>query len=285
MFGYITPEKTEMKLKDFYLYKAYYCGLCIASGKAYGQFSRFTTNYDFTFLNSLVHSYKNTEPAIVNRTCILHPFKKRSTIADDITNKLTAVNVLLIYRNALDDVYDEKSFKARNVTALLKRAYKKAKKDNPEAEEIINTQYTRLTKLEKNGESVLDKLSDPFSVMMALLGINIIEEENEYFYNLCYNLGKWVYLIDALDDFDKDTDKNNFNPFRAAYPGCNTKNELLEKYKEDVSAVFYCALNAIAENYRILNIKSNICENILFLGIRNKTKAVLEGKKCEKIRI
>ena len=62
MFGYITPEKTEMKLKDFYLYKAYYCGLCIASGKAYGQFSRFTTNYDFTFLNSLVHSYKNTEP-------------------------------------------------------------------------------------------------------------------------------------------------------------------------------------------------------------------------------
>ncbi len=285
MFGYITPEKPEMKLKDFYLYKAYYCGLCIASGKSFGQFSRFTTNYDFTFLNSLVHSYKNVEPTIINRTCVLHPFKKRSTVADEITNKLTLINVLLIYHNALDDINDEKSFKAKNVIGLLKKAYKKAKKQNPLAEEIISRKYADLKKLENDKEIVLDKLCDPFSVMMAELGIQLIEEHNENFYNLCYNLGKWVYLIDALDDYDKDIEKKCFNPFYYSFEKCQNKAEFLKTNEKNLKEIFYCTLNAITDNYLMLNIKSNICENILFVGIKNKTQAALEGKKCEKTRI
>ena len=28
MFGYITICKPELKVKDYYRYKAYYCGLC-----------------------------------------------------------------------------------------------------------------------------------------------------------------------------------------------------------------------------------------------------------------
>lgn len=28
-----------------------------------------------------------------------------------------------------------------------------------------------------------------------------------------YNLGRWIYLMDAADDLEEDREKNNYNPF------------------------------------------------------------------------
>ena len=50
MFGYITVDKPEMKVKDFYRYKAYYCGLCKSLQENYGLKGRVTLSYDVTFL-------------------------------------------------------------------------------------------------------------------------------------------------------------------------------------------------------------------------------------------
>lgn len=50
MFGYITVDKPEMKVKDFYRYKAYYCGLCKSLQENYGLKGRGDTLvYDVTF--------------------------------------------------------------------------------------------------------------------------------------------------------------------------------------------------------------------------------------------
>ena len=32
MFGYIVPEKPEMKIKEYELFRAYYCGVCRSIG-------------------------------------------------------------------------------------------------------------------------------------------------------------------------------------------------------------------------------------------------------------
>ena len=37
MFGYVTPCKMEMKIKDYEKFKAYYCGLCNSIKNNYGQ--------------------------------------------------------------------------------------------------------------------------------------------------------------------------------------------------------------------------------------------------------
>jgi hypothetical protein len=50
MFGYILPEKPEMKIKDYELFRAYYCGVCKSIGKRHGLLERFTLNYDSAFL-------------------------------------------------------------------------------------------------------------------------------------------------------------------------------------------------------------------------------------------
>lgn len=50
MFGYVTANKPELKMREFGRYKAFYCGLCRRLGKTNGAVSRLTLSYDMTFL-------------------------------------------------------------------------------------------------------------------------------------------------------------------------------------------------------------------------------------------
>ena len=50
MFGYIKPDIPHLKVVDYELYKASYCGLCKAMGKKTGCLSSLTLSYDFAFL-------------------------------------------------------------------------------------------------------------------------------------------------------------------------------------------------------------------------------------------
>ena len=54
MFGYIVPEKPEMKIKEYELFRAYYCGICRSMGRRFGQLKRLTLSYDTTFLAVLL---------------------------------------------------------------------------------------------------------------------------------------------------------------------------------------------------------------------------------------
>ena len=57
MFGYIIAEKSELRIKEYDMYKAVYCSLCKTLGKKYGVISRFTLSYDFTFLGLLLGKF------------------------------------------------------------------------------------------------------------------------------------------------------------------------------------------------------------------------------------
>ena len=50
MFCYFRHYKPHMRVCEYESYKSVYCALCKQIGKEYGFLSRFTLNYDFTFL-------------------------------------------------------------------------------------------------------------------------------------------------------------------------------------------------------------------------------------------
>ena len=61
-------------------------------------------------------------------------------------------------------------------------------------------------------------VADPFGNMLSEIVTTLIgEKATDNVKNVAYNLGKWIYLIDALDDYDKDVKKGNFNVFYNAY--------------------------------------------------------------------
>ena len=73
--------------------------------------------------------------------------------------------------------------------------------------------------LEKSKElSSLYEITHPFSDIMGSILSNFpykFEDDShilrENLYSLGYFIGKWIYLIDALDDLKDDINSNNFN--------------------------------------------------------------------------
>lgn len=277
MFGYVTPDKPYLYMKDDVLFKALYCGVCKAIGKTCGQISRFTLTYDITFMSAVIHNLCGVDVKIKREHCVAHPFTKRPIAnVDEITEALGALNVVLAYFKLSDDVADEKKGGVKRF--LIKGGYARAAKKYPEFSKIVETEYKKLSELEKNGENRIDAVCDPFSNMLkdlsrAMLG----EKTTEYTDLLFYNLGKWIYLIDALDDYDKDIKKGDYNAFYVAY-GAKNYAELKEKNAQEISFILGSVLSAIDEAILKLDFKFNadLIKNIASRGTKSRTKVVLQ---------
>lgn len=283
MFGYVNTDFPNMYVKDTVLYKAAYCGLCKSIGRTCGLPGRFLLNYDLTFFSVLAHNLTDTDLNVEKQRCILHTVVKRPVaVPDALTDRIAALNVILARYKLNDNVID--TGKGRVKRSFFAGAYKKAKKAEPLMDEIVKKRYDELLRLEKEKCDSPDMAADPFGQMMAELSDEILKTyADDGTRALFYSLGKWIYLIDAFDDFDKDVKKGAFNVFKNAYRDCSDKEELKSKHGRDVVIVFGAIISEIAELSRKLNYKFNhdLTDNVLLNGIREQTKKIMENKKCK----
>lgn len=283
MFGYVKTDFPNMYVKDVTLYKAMYCGLCKSIGKVCGQRGRMVLNYDLTFLSVLLHNVMGNDVTIEKQHCIIHHVRKRPVaIPDELTERIGALNVILARYKLNDDVHDDG--KGKLTRAFLAKAYRKAKKKEPELDRVVCECYRDLTDYEKTGGDSVDISADPFGRMMTeTVKILAGEYVSEELLELAYNLGKWIYLIDAIDDFDKDKKRKSFNVFVNAHPDINTKSELIEKNKLELTNIFGNILFDVSKSAKALKYKFNhdLTDNVLFMGLRLQTKNILENNKCK----
>ncbi len=281
MFGYVKTDTPNMYVKDTVLYKAMYCGLCKGIGKVSGQRGRLVLNYDLTFLSVLLHNILGVDVKVEKQHCIIHPIRKRPVaVPDELTERIGALNVILAYYKVCDDVIDSKKGKIKR--AFLNKAFKRAKIREPELNRIVKEKYDELLRYEKVKGDSIDFASDPFGKMMQeLVAVLLGEKVTDDVLSLAYDLGKWIYLIDALDDFDKDIKKNNFNVFVNSYPELMSKKELVESKSQDLAVVFGSVLNDVNEKAKSLGYSFNhdLIDNILLRGLFLQTKTVMENKK------
>ena len=283
MFGYVKTDLANMYVKDTVLYKAMYCGLCKAIGKVSGLRGRLVLNYDLTFLSVLMHNLTDTDVKIEKQRCVIHAIIKRPVAVPDLlTERVAALNVILARYKLNDDVMDNR--KGRLKRAFFAKAYKRAKKREPLLDEIVRKRYAELVKYEKKNCDSIDMVADPFGNMMQDVTEELLGEKcTEMVKELAYNLGKWIYLIDAVDDFDKDKKKKNFNVFINVYPDIETKDKLLEIKQKEIIMVFATVLTRINELARTLDYKFNhdLIDNVLIRGLNVQTKTILENQKCK----
>ena len=283
MFGYVKTDFPNMYMKDVVLYKAMYCGLCKGIGKACGQKGRLVLNYDLTFLSLLAHNLLNKDVKIEKQTCIIHHIRKRPVaIPDELTERIGALNVILAYHKLNDDVLD--SGKGRTSRAFFKSSYKKAKSKEPIFDKIVESRYAELVAYEKTNGDSIDRSADPFGKMMQEIMVELLGDKcTETVKSLAYDLGKWIYLIDALDDFDKDKKKGNFNVFVNGNPSIKDKETLLKDKSSELFFVFGMLLESISTKAQQLEYKFNhdLIKNILTLGLKAQTKQIMENQKCK----
>lgn len=109
MFGYVTPDKPELKIKEFELFRAYYCGLCKTMGRSSGILSRFALNYDSVFLALILSSLCRENVRIEKEICFANPVKKKYVARESKSLEYAAdINIMLMYYKFKDNWADEK---------------------------------------------------------------------------------------------------------------------------------------------------------------------------------
>ena len=279
MFGYIVPDKANLYIKDFQVYNAFYCSLCKALSREGNQLTRLSANYDATFFDIFIHAILRKEVAIKSETCMIAMKKKNVVKIDDLTIRVADVAVLLLYYSLTDDILDGKKSRRIIRTSFVLRT-RKAKKREPIINTIIEESYKKLRELEKEQCTNIDKVTDTSAKMLQDITCQfktLSYEES----NFIYNIGKLIYLFDAVDDVEEDTKNKTYNPVILSYGSCVDKKEYLNEHKDEVSFLLNSAYSRIVECYDKMEVIEfeGILSNIIYLGIRNQIDTVLSGEK------
>lgn len=278
MFGYIQPDAPYLFKKDETLYKALYCGLCKSIGAGCGQRARITLTYDMAFVSALVHNIRREDVNIKKERCVLHVFRKRPIAAADETSVLIGcINTALAYYKLCDDKAD--GDKKGIFRHLYKRGLKRAAKRHAEAVNVISAQMQEQAKIEKESCAVIDMACEPTAEMMRKLSIYALGEySTQDTEMLFYDLGKWVYLADALDDYDKDIKKKRYNVLALAF-GQSCKADAVEKNRAELNFIFDSLFADMRARLAKINFRFNhdLTDNIILRGIPLKTRSLLSG--------
>lgn len=279
MFGYIVPDKPELKIKEFDTFKGYYCGLCKRLKSDYTFFSRLFLNYDCAFLSLILSSTSDEMPSCKNQACSFSPLKKKKVVYTDVSKFAAAINVLLAKNSIKDNIKDEKQYYLLPISWMLSHGYRKAKRDYPKAAKIIENSLIELAKLEKAKEKNIDKVSDVFGTMLGKLVEQGAETDKRQFERLGYHLGRWIYLIDACDDLENDFKKKCYNPFllRYDYKKGEDMKDFRKRIDEEIRFNLYFSLSEASKAFDLIDIKKHedLLINIIYSGIKKKTESVL----------
>lgn len=279
MFGYVRYDIPHLFVKDLMLYKALYCGLCKSIGASCGQAARVGLSYDITFLSALLHNLMGIDVSIEKQNCFEHAVRKRPIAkVDELTKELGALNTVLCYYKLTDDINDGGRGRGRRL--WFRKGFKRARRAYPALVSLVEDLMKEQAKIEREKVTSPDRAADPTARMMQGLSRHFLKDKaSESTDELFYNLGKWIYLIDALDDFDKDKKKGNYNPFVLSYGG-KSRAELLERNGEEIGFLFDTLFYSLREGLAGCSFSFNrdLTDNVILLGIPAETQRVLRGE-------
>ncbi len=258
-------------------YKGIYCSLCRVLGKRYGIVSRMFLSYDSSFLALALMSLSEEKICFEQKRCPFNPAKKCNFCSNSRKELDFAadISVLLLYHKIKDNIKDSTIFKAllyRIILLFILPSYKKAKKLCPEGAEIIEIYIKQQNAVEEKQSRNIDEAAEPTATMLKKIyslgetdaDAKLVREQ------VGYNIGRWVYLIDAFDDMEKDRKTGNYNPFLLG------NNDNYEKIKGDI----LMTAGEAAKAYELLDIKcfSGIIENVIYDGLYYETIKVYERR-------
>ena len=290
MFGYIRTDTPELRVRENEYYKAVYCGMCRAQGKCTGQCSRMTLSYDMVFLALLRLAISGENPTIKSGRCIAHPLKRRPYL--DFCGSLAYcayASALLVWGKTADDINDEKGLKrlkARLTKPLARKMRKKALKHYSELDEKINNGLKKLSEVEKENQPSVDAPATRFGELLAdILSFGIEGDNEKILRSIGLHVGKWIYIIDAVDDIEGDLKNSRFNPFICLYGAQNSDDDK----KRLVATSLKLELLAAEPAFDLIEFGENpniegIIKNIIYRGMPDVANRILEldGKSKRK---
>ena len=219
MFGYVTASLQELDKEAQKRYRAVYCGICRRIRIRSGNVARLGLSYDMVFLALLLMSLYEPEEDTGDQACALHPIRKRTWIDNRFVQYAADMNVALAYYNCLDDWEDDRKYRAKLLAGQLEKHLPEISAQYPRQCQAIADCIRQLSQLEKEGCANPD---EPASCFGTLMGELLTYREDLWAPNLRqmgFYLGRFVYLLDAALDYEKDEKHGKYNPYLAMGTG------------------------------------------------------------------
>lgn len=275
MFGYVTVNQKELKFKEFDIYHAYYCGLCRMLGKKYGLTGRFSLTYDCTFLILFLSGLYEPDEEQLKEKCPLHMIKGTCMTNNIFTEYAADMTILLGYYKCMDDWKDEKKSSRYLYAKLIEKGYQQILLKYPEKCKTIGILFDKISACESAKEENLDKVSGLFGEVLAEIFTYKYDEWEEEIRRMAFFLGKFVYLMDAYEDLEKDKKNGNYNPFAFV-----EKNEGFEEKCRSILSMMMAECSREFEKLPIIR-NVEILRNIIYSGVWCRYERLQVKKKEE----
>ena len=259
MFGYVVCSTNELTEEDILHYKEYYCGVCRALKSRFGELERCSLNYDMTFLALVLTALYEPQQTMKEIRCVVHPIKPRNVIENKYIDYAADMTILLAYFKCLDDWNDEHKVGAYCYKNILQKKYDELRLSYPRQCKGVADAIEKISQIEKDENSIPDEAINASGEMLQELFVYDEKDFwNESLRKFGYELGRFIYLMDAAIDYKKDSKTKNYNPLIK-----------MGKRPKEVEDILAMIIGGATEEFEKLPIvqEERIIRNILYSGI------------------
>ena len=279
MFGYININQKIMTEENKNAYQAYYCGLCRRLKSNCGAKGQMLLNYDMTFLVVLLTGLYELPNESTEITCAIHPTKRRTVWMNEATDYAADMNLILAYHNLIDDWKDDKAYPKMALAKMLDKDYARIVQKYPRQAKAVEEYMRRTEEVEKRGETNLDVVAGLTGEMLGEVFCWREDEWEDELRTLGFYMGKFIYIMDAYEDYDADLQKGAYNPLV----------HMLAEGEEDMDTFVRLLLTSMmsecAKSFERLPIllHADILRNVLYSGVWSKYEFLqMKKRKAEK---
>ena len=242
-------------------------------------------SYDVVFLALTRMALTGEAPPVKARRCIVHPLRKRPSCDGCVSLDYSAyAGAILVWHKHCDDRQDTHGIKKLLLSAAgpFLGAARKRTESLSELDCTIERHMRRTHELELRGSASAEELADVSGDLLGeIFAFGLSGAEERLARQIGFHVGRWVYFIDAVDDYCKDEKRGEFNPFIGT--GLPSEPAIRSALTAELAAT-ETAVDLLPETTPEI---SELIRNILYLGTERVTAQVLakrHGKNKAGIR-
>lgn len=272
MFGYIICNKKGLSTEEQERYQSVYCGLCRKLGERFGQMQRLSLNFDMTFLILFLSSLYEPQETVQDFRCGIHPGKKRKAAENRYTDYAADMTLLLTYYKCCDDWQDENNRLSHYYARKLEDHRRAVEARWPRQCALVKASIEELGSIESSGACTPDAATNCSGKMLSELFVYQEDFWSGSLRSFGYELGRFIYLMDASIDYKKDLKKKNFNPLFA-----------MQKTPEEMKEPLTMAIGNATRQFEKLPLiqDEHLLRNILYGGVWQKYYAKIGSPQPE----
>ena len=279
MFGYIAPVLNALSEEQQQAYRAAYCGVCHALSRKTGAAGRITLSNDMTFLALLLTSLYEPEEEACRGRCAVHPLAPRPFVRSAMVDYAADMNLLLTYYKCQDQWADDHALAGRAGLRWLKPTLSRLEAAWPRQSRVVAESLAALWAEEKQPQPSPDRLCN---LSGEMLGEVFVPDEKDLWAaelrELGRGLGRFVFWMDAWEDYDADRKRHRFNPLTGFHD-----REDYEAFCLDTLEMF---IGEAAAHFEMLPLEKHLAllRNVLYSGAWQRYTLLNEKKERGKSR-